>query len=488
MLVEPLKDLDGRQIYYDPLPKQRLFHASPCFETMFGGRKGPGKTMALIADPCITQLVLANRYYRKTGIKSKGWALIFRKNYNRLKEIIAKAVHFYKLIDPDAPEYKSADHIKEFSCGYRIEFCHLEGPHDHENYHGREPTSVGIDQVEEIPYEQYVYVRAQIRSTDPCFVNPATWKMKTTANPLGQHAAWVKDYFVAPHRPGMKPITEKYVVSDGRTVERSRIFIPAGMKDNPYLPVDYEASLMSLPDHMRRAYLEGDWDVTVGSYFGDLWNRQTHVIPYEFQPAPHWPIYMGGDWGTRAPACTLFAAIDNDHRIVVLDEIYHPASTGTEFGLEILALMKRRGWHPQNVWGWMDSGAKVSNGSSGPSPWEAMWQLGIQWDEADKSAGSRVAGWTEMRERLRVRFDGKPSIFIRENCENLLRELPNAVADERKPDDIDTKQSDHALDALRYLCSGRPLGTTAAQKADQEVEQWSRIAHAQRSPTVREDY
>jgi hypothetical protein len=42
------------------------------------------------------------------------------------------------------------------------------------------------------------------------------------------------------------------------------------------------------------------------------------------------------------------------------------------------------------------------------------------------------------------------------NCVNLIRELQSIPCDPNRPEDVDTKASDHAYDALRYLIMSRP--------------------------------
>ena len=58
-----------------------------------------------------------------------------------------------------------------------------------------------------------------------------------------------------------------------------RRFIPASLFDNPYLSEtgDYEAMLLSLPEHQRKQLLEGNWDINEGAAFPEF-DRNTHVV------------------------------------------------------------------------------------------------------------------------------------------------------------------------------------------------------------------
>ncbi len=47
--------------------------------------------------------------------------------------------------------------------------------------------------------------------------------------------------------------------------------------------------------------------------------------------------------------------------------------------------------------------------------------------------------------------DGLPYWIVSENCNNLIRTLPELVHDENKVEDVDTQSEDHAGDDQRYM-------------------------------------
>ena len=57
---------------------------------------------------------------------------------------------------------------------------------------------------------------------------------------------------------------------------------------------------------------------------------------------------------------------------------------------------------------------------------------------------------------MKLQQNGRPKIQIFNNCPNLIRELQSIPLDKNNPEDVDTKASDHAYDALRYLIMSRP--------------------------------
>ena len=65
----------------------------------------------------------------------------------------------------------------------------------------------------------------------------------------------------------------------------------------------------------------------------------------------------------------------------------------------------------------------------------------------------------QVHQRLK---EGKLKIFS--SCVHLIRTLPALTYDKTKVEDVDTKQEDHAYDAVRYMCMARPIKASKAQK------------------------
>ena len=100
---------------------------------------------------------------------------------------------------------------------------------------------------------------------------------------------WVKKMFIDPSPHGQPFWATNIETGDtikfpkGHSREGQplfkRRFIPASLFDNPYLSEtgDYEAMLLSLPEHQRKQLLEGNWDVNEGAAFPE-WDRSIHVV------------------------------------------------------------------------------------------------------------------------------------------------------------------------------------------------------------------
>jgi phage terminase large subunit len=85
---------------------------------------------------------------------------------------------------------------------------------------------------------------------------------------------------------------------------------------------------------------------------------------------------------------------------------------------------------------------------SEPEHIEVFKRAGFGAKAADNAV---IPGIQEVQRRLKVKGDGKPSLFISPKCANLISELESYVWDEAK--DKPVKANDHAMDALRYLCA-----------------------------------
>jgi phage terminase large subunit len=74
-----------------------------------------------------------------------------------------------------------------------------------------------------------------------------------------------------------------------------------------------------------------------------------------------------------------------------------------------------------------------------------------------KAKNQRVGGWQNTRRYLAPSpVDQVIRLKIFDNCVNLIRTLPMMRHDRTNPEDLDTKDEDHAVDALRYLLGCRP--------------------------------
>lgn len=476
-----LSSLDGREVFWEALPRQDVALSCPAFEVLYGGQKGGAKSDAIIVKPA-QLLARADEKYKLTGIKQERCrVVVFRKNIKHLTDLITRAKEIYARLDPDAGSngWNKNEKRFTFTSGAFIEFDHLDGPDDHQGYNGQEIRGICIDQTEEIPFEVVQFLKAQVRTSDPDFLDLLFFFM--TANPGGKHSQWVKDYFIKSCPPN-KIVSTEIKLRDGRKKIVTKAFIPSALKDNPYLDRDgqYEANLRTLPEHMQRMYLDGDWDAVVGAFFAHVWHKDVHVIP-SFPISAAWEVKGGLDWGSTSPACALIGARDNDGDVYIIDELYGPGITGRTFGEKLVKKINRQQWSGAKVWKpddfyfMVDYHAFSKGGADGMSPGQGLMVSGLRLFDATKD---RAAGNEQVIERLLLRPNGKPRLYIfGDRCPNLVRTLPSLRGDPHKPDDVDSDQDDHAFDALKYLLLDWPIGSEEKRDVrDVEVERWLRLA------------
>jgi len=271
---------------------------------------------------------------------------------------------------------------------------------------------------------------------------------------ISGNSGWVKDLFISPAEPNTR-FSQKVSIHTPTGIiesEVTRRFVPSTVYDNPYLLKDdnYLTMLATLPEHQRKQWLDGDWDVVESAAFSEF-DRRIHVIePFDI---PHnWTRFRAADWGYSAPACCLWFAGDYDNNLYVYRELYTTKKTADEFANTVLD----REEGEDIRYGVLDASAWQNRGDPGPSIAEIMTKMGCRWKPSDRTSGSRVHGKLEVHRRLALNEEGFPRLRIFSTCKNLIRTLPSLPLDKNNMEDVDTTAEDHAYDALRYGCMSRP--------------------------------
>ena len=433
---------EDANIVFKPNPgPQTDFLAATEKEVLYGGARGGGKSYSLIVDPL--------RYCHLENAR----ALIVRKTMPELRDMINHAQRLYRQAFPEV-RWKEQEKEFKFPSGARIEFGYAENEQDAQRYQGQAYTWIGIDEVGLYPTDRiFTLLKGSLRSVDPRI--PTFLRM--TCNPGGAGMVWLKEQFVdaAPwnetfHIPVAQP--------DGSVEYITRRFIPAKLSDNPYLnqTVDYRNMLLSLPDKLKKMWLEGRWDIIEGAAFEEF-DPSIHVVePFDIPSG--WPKFRACDWGFSTNFCVLWFACDYENTLWVYREFYGKGLTADVFAQRVRNMEGNE--HIQ--YGVMDSSVWARRGDVGPPVPEIMRQNGCLWRPSDRSPGSRKNGKMEVHRRLRVfndilteKLSSKLKIF--HTCRNLIRTLPMLPLDRNDMEDIDTKAEDHAYDALRYGLMSRPI-------------------------------
>ncbi len=431
---------------------QELFLSCPYFECLYEGTRGPGKTDSLIFD-------FAQHVGQGFGEHWRG--VLFRQNYPQLADVIARTKQWFHQIFPGA-DFNKAEHVWTFPDGEELLLRHMDNPDDYWNYHGHQYPWIGWEELTNWPTDScYEAMQACCRSAHPGMPR----KYRSTANPYGVGHNWVKAYFIDLAPRGV-PVTnaegQQRVAIHGSIWENRKL-----LENDP----EYVKKLQSITnENLRKAWLEGCWDIVAGGMFDDVWSESVHVLrPF---PIPHsWRIDRSFDWGSSKPFSVQWwaesdgtecdAGIVPRGTLFMIGEWYGWNGKPNE-GCKMLAVDVAKGILERE--GQMGIAGRVHPGPADSQIFDAengvcisddMAKEGVKWERCDKSPGSRKSGWERMRNFLSASaaaYMETPGLFVFNTCRHFIRTFPVLPRDERKPDDIDTNAEDHAADSARYRC------------------------------------
>ena len=444
-----------REVIFSPNPgPQTEFLAAPEREVLYGGAAGGGKTMGLLTDPM--------RYFGNPNFNG----LILRRTNDELREVIWKAQELYPKVYPGAKwQEKKSQWV--LPSGARLWMTYLERDEDVLRYQGQAFSYIAFDELTQhaTPFA-WNYMRSRLRTTDP----DLPIFMRATSNPGGPGHGWVKKMFIDPAPANIRfaatdlETGKPLVYPEGHAREGEalfyRRFIPASLKDNPYLMEggQYEANLLSLPEMQRRQLLDGDWSVADGAAFSEF-KPSVHVCePFDIPET--WRKFRSCDYGYSSFSAVHWFAIDPSYEtLYVYRELYVSKHTGRDLAQAILSAERGE----QITYGVLDSSCWHNRGSLGPSIAEEMIAMGCRWRPSDRTAGARVSGKNIMHERLKVDPDTKlPGIVFFNICRQIIADLPVIPADPKGGDDINVRYaSDHTYDSVRYGVMSRPRAFSA---------------------------
>ena len=428
---------------------QTDFLSSSEREVLYGGAAGGGKSYAMLADPL-------------HGLNNANFSgLLVRHTTEELRELIQKSQELY----PRAiPGIKWSERKSQWISprGGRLWMSYLDKDMDVTRYQGQAFNWIGFDELTQwsSPYA-WDYMRSRLRSA---YSKELGLYMRATTNPGGAGHQWVKKMFIDPSPYNKSFWATNIETGDtitfpkGHTKEGEplfkRRFIPSSLFDYPYLTEggDYEAMLLSLPEHQRKQLLDGNWDVNEGAAFPEF-NRSIHVID-PFKIPQSWSRFRACDYGYGSHTGVLWLAVSPSDQLIVYRELYCSKVTATDLADMIIDAEQEDGTIRYGV---LDSSLWHKRGDTGPSLAEQMNMKGCRWRPSDRSKGSRVAGKNELHRRLQVdEFTDEPRLVFMSTCTNTISQIPALPLDKNNSEDVDTKSEDHLYDALRYGIMTRP--------------------------------
>lgn len=449
---------------------QTAFFQCPADELCYGGAAGGGKSDSIITD-AIALCTQHPGYH----------AIIFRRLFPDLERSLI----------PVAREKMSGRAIGRqggkvwtFPNGSVLRLSHMQREEDKEDHKSAEYDYIGFDELTTFSESQYIYLFSRLRGDKkvPRF-------MRSGTNPTGPGHSWVKDRFVefgAQTKEDLEPFKEirfdfaygwkvdgkvytdfsslppnyelgspafsgeNYTLWKSKKSGMTRAFIPSLLWSNEILLKNdpkYVSRLRELPLKQQQALLYGKWSIMEGQFFSE-WDPDIHVCK-PFPIPKNWERYVGIDYGFTAPFSAIFIALDPNGKVYVYREIYGPKFQTEEQAKEILKSLEQGEkieWFAADPAMWQQSG-------HGETHAQIYARHGL---DLTPSSNRRVPGWAIIHEYL---LNQKIQVF--DNCHNLIRTLPSLTHSQSNPEDLDSKQEDHAADSLRYCLSTLRGGATS---------------------------
>jgi hypothetical protein len=390
-------------------------------------------------------------------------SLLLRKHSTDLKRTHARDIpHEAAKLGANWRASHGAGGEVHYPNGSILELGHCQNEDDVSIYLSAEYDAIGFDELVTFSEYQYLMIRSRARTTKPGLVprvfgvtNPGVSPVNPAVPGLAE--SWVKRRWID------KDVTQD---EDESYREDDYAYLPATLDDNPHLNrVEYEKVLRSLPPELRKAYLEGSWDIFMGQFFPEF-NKDWHV--QELEAPASFPRTCGLDWGFANEGVCLWGVVLPDGQLLIEDEYtFNGQRRAKQIAREVADQIRQR-----NV----DRGLQIRGTYADPAMFAPTGHIGETIAETFGKArvpltaanNDRVNGWQRLRAWLRAMPKAeaepveRPWLIIHPRCQQLIRSLPQLVMDPAHPEDCETTRTpDHWADALRYLMAGRPAPTPA---------------------------
>ncbi|MGB6625537.1 MAG: hypothetical protein WBE43_12200, partial [Candidatus Acidiferrales bacterium] len=250
---------------------------------------------------------------------------------------------------------------------------------------------------------------------------------------------------------------------------------------------EYRRTLGTLPEHLRKAFLDGDWNVFSGQYF-DIFDYGRHTArPEEIRLETWWPRWISIDWGFQHPSavywhCAVPAVVNSQQ--LTADRTVAPSATGARaVSCELPAVGSRVVTYREFVQSGL-SPRMLAQGIAERSGRENFCEVFLSPDAfAHRTAEAsiaeqlgdvlalnglprpaiadddRIGGWQFMYQMLEMN-----AWVITENCTKLIECMPTLVRDIARVEDIRKMEGDDPADSARYglVSGGRIAGVGTA--------------------------
>ena len=449
--------MNKRLVLQRPSPKQQQFLAATTKHVAFGGARGGGKSW------CVRDKAkrLALRY---PGIR----ILIVRRTF---PELVNNHINTLRQELAGIARYHQTDKCFTFPGGSTIKFGYCNADRDLDRYQGAEFDVIFLDEATQLRELWIRKITACLRG-----VNAFPKRIYYTCNPGGVGHGYIKRLFIdRRYEPGENPAEYTFIqslVTDNHAL----------MQTQP----DYLRQLEALPEKLKKAWLQGCWDIFEGQFFEELrlspdpqlcekagisqsealtQHRFTHVIPpFDMNSGERrsWNILRSYDFGYNKPFSLGYWAVDHEGILYRILEFYGctgEPDEGVRWSPEE-QFQRIRDFENQHPWlrgrTFRDSVADpaIWDSSRGESIAETAARYGIYFTPGDNR---RIPGWMQVHYRLHFDENGYARMYVFDNCKAFLRTMPLMQYSKTNPEDLDTTLEDHCPDEVRYLCMSRPI-------------------------------
>ncbi|MGC4002878.1 MAG: phage terminase large subunit [Pirellulales bacterium] len=236
-----------------PFQRQQDLLNLDCYEALYGGSPGGGKSEALLM-------------YLAEGVHIPDYsAIIFRRTFAQLTKsndsLVEKARRLYPSIGGD---YNATLHQWRFPSGAMIEMGALKDAQSVQNYLGPAYHRIAFDELTLFLEGQYDFmVNERMRGAEHF---PIPLGVRSSTNPDGPGFEWVKKHFITQEAIDAIAQFDLMTPTPSDAIfysDPERAFVPSRLIDNPFLDRKaYIARLNRIADPVRRAkMLNGDWSV-----------------------------------------------------------------------------------------------------------------------------------------------------------------------------------------------------------------------------------
>lgn len=409
----------------------------------YGGARGGGKTHAA----CAIAFYTAIRYPGANIV-------IMRATIEELRQYIVPTMEYILPQNQWKSIYRFKDRDKKyvFTNGSLIFLRPLKNERDVRAEQGIERNVYILDEANNIDYQFIQRLDASLRNTRVAGLRPF---MFMTGNPGGISDSYFLSHFV-------EPKYERWTEQELARKDEYK-FIPAFVYDNEYIVTndpEYIRTLEALPENLRRAWLEGRWDVFIGQFFEE-WNEDVHVVK-DFEIPPDWLRYRTIDLGrgSHPSVCYWIACDPRDHTYYVYRELCHIGAVD-DFARAIVMLSVSHDGSPEVI---ARTFADPNIFARDNQFYDMEQYFRAEGIALERSSNDRILGWRVMKQWLHWEQVGTtihyPKLrFFRGACPEAIYHLPMLRYTGDGRDDCDTRAIDDHADALRYFCVMVPYPT-----------------------------